>query len=226
MPPENNPIALFPPLSDPAEPAYASTPAVSGLPRVLLLGDSISIGYTLPVRELLANTATVHRPAANCGQTAFALRHLADWLGTETWDVIHFNFGLHDLKYLDQAGNYVGPAQGRLVAPIEVYRRNLDALVTRLAATGATLIFATTTPVPAGAAGRLAGSERPYNQCALEVMRAHGVAVTDLWSIAARRQSEILRPNDVHFTTEGYQELAALVAQGIKTALSAPGGRR
>jgi hypothetical protein len=180
MPPENNPIALFPPLSDPSEPAYVSPPAVSGLPRVLLLGDSISIGYTLPVRKLLANTATVHRPAANCGQTAFALRHLADWLGTETWDVIHFNFGLHDLKYLDPAGNYVAPAQGRLVAPIEVYRKNLDAIVTRLLATGATPVFATTTPVPVGAAGRPAGSERLYNQCALEVMCARGVAVTDL----------------------------------------------
>ena len=226
MPPDDNPLALFPPLSDPSEPAYANPSAVSGLPRVLLLGDSISIGYTLPVRELLANTATVHRPAANCGQTAYALQHLEEWLGTEAWDVIHFNFGLHDLKYLDQAGNYVGPDQGRLVAPIEVYRRNLDALVTRLVATGATPVFATTTPVPAGAAGRLAGSERSYNQCALEVMRARGVAVTDLWSIAAKRHSEILRPNDVHFTPAGYQELAALVAHGIKTVLSAPGVRR
>ena len=34
-------------------PAYAQVADVPGLPRVLLLGDSISIGYTVPVRERL-----------------------------------------------------------------------------------------------------------------------------------------------------------------------------
>lgn len=220
---DENRIALFPPLSDPSDPAYIIPPPVAGRPRVLLLGDSISIGYTLPVRALLGDAATVQRPAANCGQTAYALQHLGDWLGAEKWAVIHFNFGLHDLKYLDRAGNYVPPDQGRQVAPLDVYQRNLTAIVARLRSTGATLIFGTTTPVPPGAAGRPAGSERPYNQCALEIMRAHDVAVTDLWSLAVQRQSEIQQPNDVHFTTEGYREFAALVAQGIRTALPAPG---
>lgn len=218
---DDDSIALFPPLSDPSEPAYAIPEAVTGRPRVLLLGDSISIGFTLPVRELLGDAATVQRPAANCGQTAFALRHLADWLGAEKWDVIHFNFGLHDLKYLDHTGNYVPPDQGRQVTPLDVYRRNLTAIVTRLLATGATPIFATTTPVPPGAAGRPAGSERPYNQCALEIMRAHGVAINDLWSLALQRQNDIQRPNDVHFTTEGYRELAAEVARSVRAALKA-----
>ena len=222
MTPDDDPIALFPPISDPSEPAYATPPPVVGRPRVLLLGDTISIGYTLPVRELLGDAATVHRPAANCGQTAYALRHLADWLGAEKWDVIHFNFGLHDLKYLDRAGNYVPPDQGRQVAPLDAYRRNLTAIVTRLLATGATPIFATTTPVPAGAAGRPAGSERPYNQCALEIMRAHGVAINDLWSLATKRQHDLQRPNDVHFTAEGYGELGAQVARSVRAALPAP----
>ena len=218
MLPDDNPIALFPPISDPSEPAYATPPVVAGRPRVLLLGDSISIGYTLPVRELLGNAATVHRPAANCGQTAYALQHLAHWLGSEKWDVIHFNFGLHDLKYLDLAGNYVAPDRGRQVAPPAVYRRNLTAIVTRLIATGAAPIFATTTPVPPGAAGRPAGSERSYNQCALEIMRDYGVAINDLWSFAVQRQSDLQRPNDVHFTTDGYRELAGLVARSIRAA--------
>ena len=39
------------------------------LPRVLLIGDSISIGYTISVRKLLADKANVHRPPTNCGPT-------------------------------------------------------------------------------------------------------------------------------------------------------------
>jgi acyl-CoA thioesterase-1 len=35
---------------------------VEGLPNVLVLGDSISIGYTLFVRELLEGKANLYRP--------------------------------------------------------------------------------------------------------------------------------------------------------------------
>ena len=66
------------------------------LPRVLLVGDSISMGYTLPVRALLTGKANVHRPPTNCSSTASGLKNLDAWLGPGKWDVIHFNFGLHD----------------------------------------------------------------------------------------------------------------------------------
>src|SRR4051812_33030943 len=116
------------------------------LPRVLLIGDSISMGYTLPVRELLKGKANVHRIPDNCGPTERGLSQLDKWLGDGKWDVIHFNFGLHDLKYLDANGKYVDPSKGKQVAPPEVYERNLRELVARLKKTGAKLIFATTTP--------------------------------------------------------------------------------
>ena len=38
--------------AQPPNPAFTEVPDTPGLPRVLLIGDSISIGYTLPVREL------------------------------------------------------------------------------------------------------------------------------------------------------------------------------
>ena len=68
------------------------------LPRVLLIGDSISIGYTLPVREQLAGTANVQRIPENGGPTALGLAKLEAWLGTNRWDVFHFNRALHDLN--------------------------------------------------------------------------------------------------------------------------------
>jgi hypothetical protein len=70
-----------------------------GLPNVLIVGDSISIGYTKPVAELLKDVANVQRPNANCGDTTSGLNSLTRWLGETKWDVIHFNWGLWDLCY-------------------------------------------------------------------------------------------------------------------------------
>jgi hypothetical protein len=71
------------------------------LPRVLLIGDSVSRGYTLPTRKVLAGKANVHRAPANCGPTAAGVQKLDAWLGEGKWDVIHFNFGIHDQSYAD-----------------------------------------------------------------------------------------------------------------------------
>src|SRR5262245_39232334 len=75
------------------------------LPRVLLIGDSISIGYTLPTRKLLEGKANIHRILTNGGPTTNGLKNLNSWLGSEKWAVIHFNWGLHDLK-MDDAGKH------------------------------------------------------------------------------------------------------------------------
>ena len=84
-------------------PAMAEVKDIPGLPRVLLIGDSISIGYTVPVRELLEGVTNVHRPQTNCGPTTKGVDEIDAWLGDGKWDVIHFNFGLHDLKYCDDS---------------------------------------------------------------------------------------------------------------------------
>ena len=111
---------------------------VEGLPRVLLIGDSISIGYTLPVREALAGKANVHRIPTNGGPTIRGLEQLDSWLGEGKWDVIHFNWGLHDLKHI----------QGKHQVPLDQYEKNLRTLVERLKKTDATLVWCSTTPVP------------------------------------------------------------------------------
>src|ERR1044072_2662283 len=124
-----------------SSPAFAPVVDQPGLPRVLLIGDSISIGYTTTVRKLLAGKANVHRIPENGADTANGLKKLDDWLGDSRWDVIHFNWGLHDLKDTPDGSRQV---------PIEAYERNLATLVARLKKTGARLIWASTTPVPDG----------------------------------------------------------------------------
>lgn len=120
------------------------------LPKVLILGDSISIGYTEPVRKQLQGKAEVIRPKANCQHTAYGLANIRTWLGQEKWDVIHFNWGIWDTHLLDAQGKLVrDESKGELHIrhTPEKYRENLAELVQILEKTGAKLIFATTTPI-------------------------------------------------------------------------------
>jgi acyl-CoA thioesterase-1 len=200
-------------------PAYQQVQDVPGLPRVLLIGDSISIGYTLAVRNELKGKANVHRPATNCGPTTRGVEMIDQWLGNSAWDVIHFNFGLHDLKFVDDQGKNAPPDKGHPQVSDADYEKNLEALVARMKKTGAKLIFATTTPVPSGADARIKGDERKYNEIARRVMQKHGVVIDDLYSFCEPKLSEIQLPSNVHFKPEGYQQLAMQVAASIAKTL-------
>lgn len=200
-------------------PAMAAITDIDGLPRVLLIGDSISIGYTLATRELLAGKANVHRIPTNGGPTTRGLEQLDAWLGDQQWDVIHFNWGLHDLKHVDDRGSLTEVAEGPVQVPLDAYRQNLETLTRRLKATGAALIWCSTTPIPQGAKGRVPGDEVRYNSAALDVMQGEGVAVDDLYAFALPKMAKIGKPADVHFTPAGSQVLATQVAGSIEAAL-------
>jgi acyl-CoA thioesterase-1 len=193
---------------------------VAGLPRVLLIGDSISIGYTLPTRELLKGVANVHRIPVNGSSSDVGLAKLDAWLATggadKKWDVIHFNWGLHDLKHWKDGK--LDPAGPQLI-PVPQYEKNLREIVARLKKTGAKLIFATTTPVPEGTSGRVAGDDVKYNAAALRVMKSEAVALDDLHKFAAAQLAKIQRPQNVHFSSSGSEVLAGQVAGSIKEAL-------
>jgi len=191
-----------------------------GLPRVLIIGDSISIGYTLDTRAMLEGKANVHLIPVNGGNTARGLAELDKWLGKGKWDVIHFNWGLHDLKYvIPGSGKLTLPPEGKRVEHIDKYAANLATLVKRMRKTGAKLIFATTTPVPEGCGGRVAGDAKKYNAAAVMVMDANSVAVNDLYAFAMPRLKKIQRSANVHFLPEGSKALATRVAASISKAL-------
>jgi len=178
------------------------------LPRVLLIGDSVSRGYTQAVRRALAGKANVHRAPANCGPTATGIKRIDAWLtssgGDEAWDVIHFNFGIHDRN-----------------TPITDYTARLEQLIERMQATGAALIWASTTPIPDNPQARqTAESIVERNQAAAIVMDQNNVAIDDLFSFVTPHLSDVQPPNDVHFTGRGYELLGNQVAQSIRTALS------
>jgi len=202
----------------PPDPSLAPIQDKAGLPRVLLIGDSISMGYTLPVRELLDGQANVHRIPENGGPTLRGVAALDPWLGAGHWDLIHFNWGLHDLRQ---------DKEGKRQVTLEDYEKNLRALVTRLKATGATLVWAATTPVPEGKLNppRSNADVLAYNAVARKVMDENGIAVDDLYEFALPRLSEIQLPANVHFSGPGYRALAGEVAQAITEALAKRPGK-
>lgn len=196
----------------PPNPSLAPIEDVAGLPRVLLIGDSISMGYTLPVRKRLAGQANVHRIPANGGPTKNGVARLDAWLGAGKWDVIHFNHGIHDLRFMDDGKRQVGP---------EDYEANLRKMVARLKQTGARLIWATITPIPDGELNppRRFGSVADYNAIAARVMRENGVRINDLNAHVAPRFTELQTPRDLHYQPAGYEFLAEKVAAEILAVL-------
>jgi len=173
------------------------------LPRVLLIGDSVSRGYTQPTRKVLAGKANVHRAPANCGPTASGLKNLDAWLGEGKWDVIHFNFGIHDRS-----------------TPAADYVKRLEEIVVRLEKTGAKLIWTSTTPIPDNPAQKqTAASIIEKNALAAEVMKKHGIPTDDLFAAMTPRLAEFQPPLDVHFTGPGYDFLGATVGEAILSRL-------
>lgn len=204
--------------------AFCSSPLLAeGEPKALILGDSISTGYTKPVVELLRGKADVHRPNANCGSTLAGLEKLDKWLEGGPWKVIHFNWGLHDLCYRNPDSKAQGgrdKVNGKISVPLEQYEKNLETLVDRLEKTGARLVFATTTVVPEGESGRFAGDDVKYNAAAEAIMKKHGIPIDDLHALSKTFAPGLFQaPGNVHYKPEGYQKLAEQVASSITREL-------
>lgn len=212
------------------------TVAPADAPRVLLLGDSISIGYTRHVQDLLGAEMHVFRPTRknarnnrlspeNCCGTDLGLERIDAWLAANggKWDVIHFNFGLHDLKHVhpETGRNSNDPAHPRQTE-VEDYERQLATITDKLVATGAKLIFATTTPYPEGVRPlREVADVGRYNAAAKRVMEARGIAINDLHAFALPRLEKLQNPKNVHFSERGSTALGNQVVKHVRAAVAA-----
>ncbi len=160
------------------------------LPRVLILGDQI---YQQPAADLnkeLKGKAEIHYPRLEPGvvwNSATALELLDQQLGEGQWDLIHFNCGLGDLihrvpgvKAFRVMPRHAGGI--RTTTPGQ-YEKNLHALVARLKATGAKLVWASTTPIRHSSTNVFEkGAEIEYNALAAKVMAKHGIPTNDMYT--------------------------------------------
>jgi lysophospholipase L1-like esterase len=196
---------------------------VNGLPRVLLAGDSISMGYGPKVKQLLDGVFQVENLPENGGNSGRLLAHVDEWMIRPSYHVIHFNCGLHDM--LQGGGAPVG-------VPLDVYAANLEKLVTRLRAeTSATLIWATTTPIidellntPPWTYRGTESDVLTYNGVARRVMTRHDVPINDLHRVVEEAGKErCIVPADrledspgIHLTDSGYDIVAREIAAFLR----------
>lgn len=193
---------------------------VATLPKVLLIGDSISIGYQPFVAAALEGRCLVAHHESNSGDSRNVLDRLDAWLAADAdAALIHFNVGLHDLRKWHDARGYQ--------VPLAAYRENLAVIVDRLKAVGKPLVWATITPV---VDERVAGTVpdfvrydadvRSYNAAARAIVDAAGVPVNDLYAVvAAAGVAETVCRDGTHMTEAGYRLLGEAVARSVRQQL-------
>ena len=184
--------------------------------RVLLLGDSIRLGYCEKVGELLKGRAEVCWPQENCRFALYAVASMNNWAyevgQADTIDVVHWNCGQWDVA---QFG-----ALGRPLMSVQEYGDALKRVDERIRQVfpNAKIIFALTTPILAGVsmtAPRTTEDVRRYNEAAKKVMDELNVPVNDLFSAAQTIPDEAYA-DAVHYKPEGYQVLAEAVVRTLE----------
>ena len=194
------------------------------LPNVLIIGDSISLGYTPHVKELLKDKANVFHPPCNCMDSGNGVNNVQAWLGNTKWDVIHFNFGIWDTHCVYN-GTFVNDRSKYKMEDLkrrhttEEYVENLSKIVAILKKTGAKLIWASTTPYVSYGddTKRLLVKN---NRAAKELMNKEEVTVNDLYNLALPNLKNWQSPDGCHFVTLGSEQLAKQVASTISDSLN------
>ncbi len=187
--------------------------------RVLLIGDSIRIGYQATVEKELEGQTEVWQPEANGGNSRKVRENLDAWALGSPSKVIHVNCGLHDLKVeFDEEESAV---------PLAEYRQNVEEILQRLATqTKAKVIWAATTPVNEAWHHERKDFDRfeayvtEYNEAAAEICGRMNIPVNDLYRVVMDAGRDgLLTPDGVHFQEEGSSLLGKAVAKAVREYL-------
>ena len=183
------------------------------LPKVLVLGDQVQRNLFSAVGKDLKDQVQIELPSVVANDTGTALNKIDELLGDTKWDVIYFNYGLGDLFYKDPKSTEIRAMSkysgGMRVSSPEQYGKNLEQLAQRLKATGAKLIWASTTPMVTvnafpGYMGNMydPNSEIEYNKIAASVMKRHGIPINDMHTFVLAQ----FGPEEKHPGHTGYQK--------------------
>ena len=185
--------------------------------KIVLIGDSIRMGYQPFVAKKLDGEAEVWGPAGNSRHSLWALDHFPEWVDAQKPDIVHVNFGIHDASV---------QADGQHQILLDQYRLCLQRFVDKVnALDGAKMIWATTTPLYAVEEGVPMNlwSPRPeaeidaYNSAALEIVNKAGLPVNDLNKVVMDNGfHKCLREDGCHMSEFGNEVLSDAVAAAIR----------
>ena len=174
--------------------------------NVLLIGDSIRLGYDKAVKKTLEGKANVYFPTENCRFASYVLRYVHEYrklLSDGEFDVVHWNAGLWDCLRLFEEEPHT---------PIEVYAYYVERICIRMKKffPNAKIIFATSTAVQSEKMDkdfkRYNEEIEAYNAAATEVVKKYGFEVNDLYSIT-RPMGDEMHSDAVHYYTPKATEI-------------------
>lgn len=185
--------------------------------KVVLIGDSIRMGYHDFVVRKLDGRAEVWGPAQNCRHSLWALDHFPEWVAAQEPDIVHVNFGIHDVS-IEPDGEH------QILLP--QYRLCLKRFIDKVKELGnAQMIWATTTPLFAPEEGvpmsqwkiEEAAELAVYSAAAREIVDAEGLAVNDLHAaILENGHDKCLTEDGCHMTEFGNEVLADAVVRAVE----------
>lgn len=169
--------------------------------NVLLIGDSIRMGYDKTVRMALEGRANVVFPEENCQFAMYVFRYLHEWfsgIDGKDFDVVHWNAGLHDVLRL------FGEEPS---TPIEIYEYYIERICQRIKklCPKAKVIFATSTSVISEKMTadfkRYNEDIEKYNMAAVRIVKEYGFEINDLYSLSKTLPEEA-HSDAVHYYTD------------------------
>ena len=170
--------------------------------KVVLIGDSIRLGYDKYVKEALAGVAEVYYPDDSARFSEYTLRYLSDWKHDNGWgediDLVHWNTGLWDVLEMYGEAPISNPQQyGETIAKIS---RQIKILFPK-----AKQVFATSTSVIEGKYGwdrkRHNATIEQYNKIAVDALAGTGCVINDLYTLTKNAPLEIRAGDPTHFYT-------------------------
>jgi lysophospholipase L1-like esterase len=191
--------------------AWAYVKDDPALPRMLIIGDSISRSYTAPARMALVGKANVHRAPANCGRSDYFFKHGEDWLrqnGSNRWDLITVNYGIHDYDKKP-----------------EQFADNLRKIIARLRETGAKILWVRTTPWGRADDDLSIDRSPKTNETSDAVAKAEGLEIVDLHALLIDERGRLQAADRTHWKDEAATILGKAVAKAVEPHLVRQGGR-
>lgn len=168
--------------------------------NVLLIGDSIRMGYDKAVKKTLEGKAKVYFPDENCRFTSYILRYIHEYkalIKDGDVDILHWNAGLWDCLRLFEEEPHT---------PLDIYSYYIERVCERIKKLfpNAKVIFATSTRVQSEKMGknfkRYNEEIEKYNEVAVAVVKKYGFTVNDLYAVSASLPEEA-HSDPVHYYT-------------------------
>ncbi len=192
--------------------------------KVLLLGDSIRMGYDEYVKDLLKDKCEVFYDDKDNGRFAAYTLWQANQLFKKygKFDVVHWNNGYWDMNVEDP--------MIEAMHPIDEYIHFLKRIIAEIRRNGAEIIFATTTPIlNSGASLDNTGTGvkinysndwvAKYNDAAKKLMAEENITVNDLYELMLKDKNYYKCEDMLHLTEEGSKLCAEQAARLISEKL-------